>query len=211
MHLKATSTYWGNIETNINKLFAERIVYAENWATYGITPTEIRDRCWAVMMPPEKQALVDALGDEFFSKYTDVTVRIVYRIPESGVKAYLSTALNFEVPQFMPNKWHSWSTSDHARIEDPVLSEIAAKRHAAIERIKHERSEFISHAKDIYSKVASLNQLVKIWPAAKDLLNPDTIEKLNAKPKRDKSGGQTVDPALISALQVNMLKARVAQ
>lgn len=212
MHVKATDKIWNEIEANITKMFQERSNHASNWETHGIDLTTLQARCWASAVTPEQLAMVDALGEKFFSRYDDVNLRIKHK---GGIGGILNTYTDVRVPfvpaRLMPAKWHSWDSDARPVVTDPEIIAIAEKREAAIRTVDAERSAFVERAKQAYKQCTSINQLVKLWPAARDLLDQDVREKLDAKPARTKPEDMAIDAALISNLQVDMLKARVAQ
>lgn len=211
MHVKATDKIWNEIEVNITAMFHERSLHASNWETHGIDMTTLQARCWASAVTPEQIAMIDALGDKFFSRYDDVQLRIKHKSVGGVINTYTDVRVPFTPPRLMPAKWYGWDSDARPVVTDPEIIAIAEKREVAIHAINAERTAFVERAKQAYKQCSSINQLVKLWPAARDLLDKDVRDKLDAKPARTKPEDMGIDTALISHLQVDMLKARVAQ
>lgn len=205
-YVRKTDDIWRHIESKIGSMFAERITHAENWYSYGLSQAEMEQIIMDNVLSAREQQLIDELGERFFKPAGSLTVNIV--VPDASAAQY-KVEFNGN-KRLLPAQWDSYYDNDRQKVTDPRVVDVATRRRAKVQAVTSERAAMITQVKEIWGKVPSVNRLVKVWPPGRDLLDTDTLRKLNEKTEREAAEAVVVDDAALSKLNTNLLRARVA-
>lgn len=207
-HVKTTQTIWSEIQNNIERMYADRIRNAEDWYRYGLSKDEFDKIVMDSLLSPEQEAAMALLGPKFFTQNNRVSVRVATPGGREG-----TYQLDFPKPRSIPYGWDSYYGDNRATCTDARISAVVEKRMVAVQAVKSEKDSFLAKMKKLYDSVASVNAMVKMFPAAHDLLSPDVKQRLTQKNERaDKPNKEESAEAAaqLAQLKVSMLMARVA-
>jgi hypothetical protein len=207
MYLKPTQALWNQIESKIEAMFKERITYALNWTNYGLSKIEIDKRCLASVIPPEEDVLVQQLGARWFLNSEDMTVKIHNGTNHDTLQ--ISTKAGGRKPLISPH-WNSYGDAGRPTVTDPMIVNIATRRHEAWQKVQTEQKEFVASVKEVWDDAPSINALMKIWPPIVDLLPAEIVRKLEQKTTR-RTAKQMAENVDTKSLSVHILKAKVAR
>jgi hypothetical protein len=188
-------------------MYKDRLVYAADWAHYGLTKPQFDRIVIDSIFPPEVEIKIQALGSKWFTTNNMISVAVHngVTVDTYNVEGNLGGREALVSPH-----WNSYSTATMPKCLDPRITQIAADRRAAQAKIITEREEFTNKVKKMWDDAPSVNALVKIWPPILDLLPSHAAQAVQQKTTRRtaKQMSQNIDTA---ALSVHILKAKVGQ
>lgn len=209
-HVKTTQTIWTEIQQNIERMYADRLTAASSWYNYGLSKDEFDQIITSSLLTPEQEAAMALLGPKFFSQSERIPVRVV---TSGGVQDIYTLA--FPKPRSVPPAWESYYGDNRATCTDARITAVVEQRMKALKAVKDEKDTFLAKMKKLYDSVVSVNAMVKMFPAAHDLLSDDVKRRLAQKTERATENKPSKEEsaeaaAHLAQLKVSMLKARVA-
>lgn len=198
MYVAKTNALWDKISSQISNLYTNRLNAASDWYAYGLDKHEFNRLAMLDIISDEELVLMNKLGSRFFETRESLECNIVNTNDRYRVE--------FPQPTFIPEKWNYYS--NRSVISNPQLTNIAARRKAAVEQIEKERDAFIEKVKAMFDAAPSINALAKAWPPINDFLPYDVRAKMATKSERTKTKiEQSVD---LQSMAVDLLKAKIA-
>lgn len=199
MFVRTTEKCLDQVKDKIRAMFAERINHATNWGNYGMNIAELEQLIWRSVVSPEDEKLLETVPSKFLNHRKDMRVKL----PDDELYC-----LNFDSPRAVPLNSDSYYNPPNSVYYCDELKAIVKARKEACDRVEKEQNEFINKVTDVWNKCSSVNEVLKLWPGVRDLLPPEVIQRVEAKPaKREK---KTIDQINVADLNVQLLKARVA-
>lgn len=80
---------------------------------------------------------------------------------------------------------------------------------AELERIVADRNQTLTTVMKMLDGCKTLNQVEKIWPAIRKYVDPDTVQRLDAKPKRVTAESAGIDQDALNALSVHHIRQQM--
>lgn len=207
MYVKATERIISTAKSKIEAMYKKPLEDAQNWFNYGLNKEEFEARLENEIFSPDVVDAIRVLASRFTvgQVYTQLTVYI--HDSPSSVTPY---PLQLSRERRGPEVWMGYESRKYPKVKNPEIVEIAVKRKQKIDFIKGEMMEFQNKVTNAMRVAPSLNQLVKTWPAVLDLLDAETIQRLNTK--AEKAERKKTDEVLKTStedLSVYMLKAKI--
>lgn len=199
MYVRTTDKFLDQVKAKIRAMFAERSKHAADWGNYGMSIAELEQLIWRSVVSPEDEKLLEAVPSKFLNHRKDMRVKL------PGDEFY---CLNFDSHRAVPLNSDSYYNAPNSVYHCEELKAIVKARKEACGRVNKEQDEFINKVTEVWNKCSSVNEVLKLWPGVRDLLPPEVIQRVEAKPaKREK---KALDQINVADLNVQLLKARVA-
>lgn len=206
-YVRITDTIISAVKQKIEGMYRNSREQAGDWFRYGMDKATFDQRILDNVFPAEKRELFQKLGPECFDKYKAIPVRFFPTDGSAGYSAY-EVALNPNL--YYPDRWAHSYRDDCRKVTDPELLEINMKRLNAQRAVSKAQNEFLFKAVEVMKAAVSVNEIVKAWPAFRDLLDHDVLERLDKKVERTTAKRVSeLEASAASELSVHLLKAKV--
>lgn len=203
---KSDKTY-DVIVGNIARMFRERERKAQSW---GVDERTFASMVFAHVVSDELLVKLNSVPDveRFIRKENQFYVRFTY---EDG-RTTSPFPFTLEKPSFMFLNMQSYSSSTTIprNEETKQIYDIYDGRSQQMAAVATAHEEFKETFRAMWNQVSSVNALIKIWPAAWELLNDDIRERLKRK-TGGRSSGSSVNEEEIRKLNAAFLAAKVSQ
>lgn len=203
MQVPKSKGLYDKIVNNIDKMFADRLTYARDWANYGMPYAQIEATLRNELYTEEQLQHINALGPKFFTELNE----LVFQIPNGG-KNPSDFKVTFPAGWLIPNHWTGYYGAKKFIAKSPEIRALAERRGEAIFVVKKSIEDFKDTFETVWEKASSVNQIDKAWPAIRDLLPADIIIRLDTKVTREKIEHKALDE--LKELSIHHLKAKVA-
>lgn len=211
-YVKKSEAVFDEIVRRIEVMFKSQFNYAESWSEYGLTVEEIENKIWRNIMPDSlrcKFIELEGLFPNSFPRVNDISVKVCTPVPAFSISARERMGfykLSFSNAVIVPYKWKFAGTTDLPECTDPEILEIAQKRAEKLTNTLNAMQTFKAEVSKTWESAPSVNAFVKLWPAGRDLLPVNVLEKIDEKTTRVKVSAIEVD---VTKLNTELLKAKL--
>lgn len=195
MYVAKTDRVYNLVQTEINALFRTRVQKAEDWTNYGMPEQQLTQAILDAIVPIEHQNIFRDMGALYFDKISEIHIDIAGSTYSFGIP-----------PTYLPSKLRYRPNA--VQIDSGPIYDIYMSRKTAMREIHDEITTFKQAFDRAWNAVPSVNALLKVWPAAENLLPNEIVQKINRKNKRyDKT---TISGEIdVNGLSTHLLKAKI--
>lgn len=200
---------WDAIERNIEALFKERKKHVAEWSTY----TDLNaffEMCYRFHCPEAQEAIANQLPTSWLGPKKDFTFKFKISTPEKD-SPWFSHEANTK-RRYPSNTDYNDAFLIHESKMPDAMKAIVIGRATQMLAVQNEEKVMIATAKQVYDKVKSVNQFVKLWEPALHLLPKETVDKLRAVTERASAAEERgISQEELNALNASFTKAKIAQ
>jgi len=205
--VKCTKTVFEHVKNKIDELFHARLANAAK--LHGMTDTEVAKIIYATTHTPERLKAAKTLEEMYVGNqilYSSSKMKFKIKTSE-GITRTFDTDLGSTKDMLHSFMYTYANVPEITNAPSDITCAIveADKRWNAV---KKDKEAFKEAFNDAWGKVKSVNELLKAWPAASDLLTSDVMDRIGRK-----NGPRTIHRESFDAtsLNVQLLKAKVAK
>ena len=208
--VKCTKQVHDHVINQIQKLFADRLT--EAYKLQNVTEEEVAEAVYRMTHTPARLEAIKDLESMFKGcKISTESSEFNFVVATSPQNKNVIRSIwgKFKPPKQMLSDFnHTYGLSPKIYAPTPEIATEVEAAHARRDAVAKDQEEFKQAFEAAWTKVKSVNELVKLWPAASDLLTQDIIERLNRKMGPREKQVAAFDA---SELNVHLLKAKVAK